>query len=276
MVIAGVGCQEDDGKNSSSDKDSSVNVRDSQAAVDEASDRGPPPDVAGQCQPRRILLNRQMPRHIVGKPAPECRITEDGAAILKFSQYCEDAPHHGCQIAEGQDFSMFDNEQGGQGLLEVRFCVEGTSDGAINLRYEAGTRKFFRLLPMGEILSNGCRTTYLAPADACAPEGCPTNCMTDGGVGDGPPDAPADEDASTLQCPQFRSSNLVVMSEWCGETPGDSPGPVQIKIISITYYPKECLCDDGLGCPAAHICRRDGWHNKSACGSHCPGICTDR
>lgn len=237
----------------------------------------------GACRPRTILATEQEPRFLATEPGqpfakdPSCRVEQDGSLALTFNPpRCNPDVSWwaGCMFARHQDMQPFDRVGGGRGVLAARICVENMVRSTVNIRFgpPKAPSKFMRAVGGDEEgFTDGCRTIYLGPDDACYGEGCGRICQ---------PAEGADGSIAPGSCTSFVDSELVLMNEWCVEKDATAPGLVTIRLASLTYYQAGCECRDDRDCIAPSACSHDGWREFSRCsagrdgGGSCPGICS--
>jgi hypothetical protein len=241
------------------------------------------------CRPRQILATEQMVRALAPEPEqpfgkqPTCRVEPDGSLVLQFvppSCNPDEAWWAGCLFALGQDMRPFDLVAGGSGVLVARVCVENFVRSTVNLRYGPPKEpsRFLRVISGDEQdFTDGCRTIYLGPEDACYGEGCGRICRPqdlDGSAG-----AAETLSAGGTTCTDFADSELLLMNEWCQDRGATAPGTITIRLLALTYYQGTCACQGDRDCAAPAVCRNDGWREFSQCsaagdaGARCPSVC---
>ncbi len=242
------------------------------------------------CRPRQILATEQMVRALAPDSEhpfdtqPSCRVEPDGSVILQFvPPPCnpDKAWWAGCLFARGQDMRPFDLVAGGSGVLVARVCVENFVRSTVNIRYGPPNQpsRFLRVISGDEHdFTDGCRTIYLGPDDACYGDGCGRICRPQ--APDGSATGPTLASDSSAACTDFTDSEQVLMNEWCQDQGATAPGLVTIRLLALTYYQGTCACRSDRECGAAAVCRNDGWREFSNCnaaadgGAGCPSICT--
>jgi hypothetical protein len=237
--------------------------------IENRNDAPPPP----ACRPHAFLFSRQEPAHgDVGDAGdPTCTLDGKRRLIMSYNIDCSDRMEAGagvggqwqtCTFSYG-DFSSFDPDEQGLGVVAARFCVDGdggTVQGALNIWYDRGShnRRYLSIVPPEKSLAPGCLTKFWSPEDSCFDvERCgKTDCEAqDGG------------------CASSRRSDIQLTSEYCLKS-----SDATIVLESLVYYPQACLCDSDSDCPHPQVCRREGWWSDARCrhGSGvCPGVCAE-
>jgi hypothetical protein len=251
------------------------------------------------------------PRFDNGASEPSCALDENGRVVLEYAAApcTQSVPYRGCEFAWHRDMTSFHPADGGRGVYEVFFCVEGAIDGALNLWYEGEcggcdyNRRFMPLLEVDEPV-HGCRRMYFAPDDVdrhrpwatvstCAnTEAGPNECKTatdagfnlsESGAPDaglvsesGAPDAgPVSESGAPDAGPfvNYGNSKLVIINEWCTPNDGGLPTPtgtIRITLQSVVYHPESCLCSANQRCQTGELCQQIAWP-QGAC-RECSGL----
>jgi hypothetical protein len=235
-----------------------------------------------------------------------CEIDDQGVFTMSYGypkdqKWCplyeqadgsKSGPYRACFFSQNEDVSDFER---GYGLYEVRFCFEGPLFENLDLWFNAqadGTPlSVMRLHSADDATRSSCQTMFLSFLDGCTTYGktqcgrpCSDVLTPDAGLISGGAH-PSGSDAATLAtsataCSSFQRVKARLTTEYCTEcATGDTcarPEGVEIRLLSLVYYPSECLCQDDRDCATGTFCRKDGLSLDADCwkdASGCRGIC---
>jgi hypothetical protein len=238
------------------------------------------------CAARRIGLSESgASGRLSGNSAslPTCALDDDGRVTLEYdvTEACaRPEPYRGCVVASHQDIARF---IGGEGLFEVELCVEGELDGALNIwlqdrdygaDFDPALRLNLAMVDQGEPFTSGRRRKWFRADDIGTSSRCVASMPSEAGAcSTATPAAAIANDSSA-----FQDAQIQLLAEWCDESKVTGEmGHVVVTLVSLTYFPADCLCSSDGQCAGRGVCQADYWTETACCrcDTACPGVCSD-
>ena len=231
------------------------------------------------CQPVRLPVNagREYPEGAVDPnanddlPAVECTPQADGTLSMAFSYHCPPDgpwPYRACEFSVGQDLSVFDADNGGDGALEIVLSADRAMLGGLNLWYGFDPhRKLLKMVESGIVLEPGETTWYFAPVDA----ECQWSLPGWGHIWPGCADTcNLGQEGCTVD---YSDTQLALIAEFCAADTGAA-----LEVHSVTYYPPGCRCLRDAACtdPERPVCNTAAALPDERCppeNPRCAGVC---
>jgi len=236
---------------------------------------------------------------------PTCSIDEHGTLAMSYPTVdnCpvfsdKQRPYRACYFGQNEDVSAFHR---GRGLFEARYCFEGPLFDDVNIWFDTQAEPstaltFLRLHRTDDATARSCRRVLLSVNDSCVSEGkCNAGCVdTRAPAADAAPamiDATADDaggdgaasgdgpvqSAGLLSCESFQRVKVRITAEWCQCPSGCArPRRAEVRLLSLVYYPEDCVCTSNRDCGPGTYCRKDALPADADCWKRgdCQGVCT--
>ena len=253
------------------------------------------------CRPRPMQAVTTSHFEEAHTPAPMCAIDESGVVSMSYQTFAgcptfddngqQSGDYRACYFGQNEDVSAFER---GSGLFEVKFCFDGPLYENLNLWFDTQAEpstplRLMRLLRGDDSTPSSCRTMLLSLQDSCISAFEPTcgvACRDDVSLDAGP----ADGGGGSLDggnapppvmtaCASFRRVKVRVTTEYC-QCPSEGcprPATANVRLLSLVYYPEDCLCATDADCSAGTFCREDALSPDATCwdsAAGCRGICS--
>lgn len=249
-------------------------------------------------------------------PPPMCAIDETGVVSMSYATFPEcpvfqdpggpSGDYRACYFGQNEDVSAFER---GRGLFEARYCFDGPLYENLNVWFDTQSEpstplRLMRLLRGDDPTVHDCRTMLLSLEDSCISAFDRPNCgipcsdegPADGGPveagagadgragGDASPDGGSDggEGGSTIapptSCTAFQRVKVRITTEYC-QCPQEGcvrPPTARVRLLSLVYFPDDCLCSTDVDCEAGTFCRKDALSPTADCWRQpggCRGVC---